>query len=61
MLLRFLPAAIERLSPDGLIYLLLIAENIPLLAVIDKMKLQWTVILKREVIGERQFVIRIRK
>ena len=55
MLERFLPEAKERLTENGVIYLLLIDANMPLL----KMLLSrfgfsaWMVLIKREVIDER--------
>lgn len=61
VLLRFIPEISTKLEPDGVLYLLLIDDNIPILNTIDEHNLKWTVLLKREVIGERQFVVRVTK
>lgn len=61
MLLDFLPQVKTLLTPGkGLFYLLLIDDNIKVLERMEReFQMEWQVILKREVIGEREFVVRI--
>ena len=45
-----------------MIYLLLIESNLPLLPMLGpKFGFKYTVLVKREVIGERQFVLKLAK
>ena len=58
---EFLPQAKQRLTPLGVIYLLLIDQNMPLVPMLTE-RFGFTsadVIVKREVTDERQFVIRL--
>ena len=59
----FLPQAMQRLTANGVIYLLLIDQNMPLLPMLtERFGFEsYSVILKREVIDERQFVIKLQK
>ena len=62
MLEDFLPQARDRLSETGVIYLLLIDQNVPLLPMLKErfgFTSGYEVLLKREVTGERQFVIKL--
>jgi len=61
VLLDFLPQVKTLLTPGkGLFYLLLIDDNIKVLERMEReFQMEWQVILKREVIGEREFVVRI--
>ena len=61
--MKFLPQAKKLLSPTGVIYLLLIEENLPLLPMLGKeeIRMSWTVMVKNELMrgGEKQFVVRL--
>ena len=60
VLLKFLPQAFEYLSDHGVMYILLIDENIPALTDLED-KFNWSVVVKKTTMGERQFVIRVTK
>ena len=48
VIVKFLPQALERLEPDGCIYILLISDNTPFLAHLDTFpQLKWSVIVKK--------------
>jgi hypothetical protein len=54
----------ENLAPNGVVYILLISDNIPFLRYLDEdysSLYTWSVILKRSVTGENQFVIRVNR
>ena len=47
------------MNEDGSVYILLISDNLPFLKWLDLEGLKWIVVLKREVTGEKQFVIKL--
>ena len=49
---------ISKLDVNGSLYLLLIEENLKVLSLLSNMKLSYEVVMKREVMRERQLIIK---
>jgi hypothetical protein len=50
---EFIPQALKKLNQGGLMYVLLISDNLPFLKWLDAEGVKWEVLIKREVTGEK--------
>ena len=63
VLIDFMKQLKTHLSSNGIAYILLISDNTPFLKHLDESyssSYAWEVLLKREVTGEKQFVIKLK-
>ena len=59
VLRQFLAQLPQYMQKTGLVYILLISENLPILNELDASPFNWTTIVKKTIHGERQFVVRL--